>query len=382
MRHLFAFSLVVVIGLSGCAEDDDTGPQRVQIFGINPTTSKYELFVERLNTLTSAQKIRGAVATLRGGGSLVIEEAFVKALTAADEEELLRSELVRGDDPVQAVYEKVDGVLYPKDWETLLMMSLYHHIEKGMDFYRALGVDTSALHSIKCYFNVRVTSFFLAWGAPVFTDNAAYTPVADAFLLFPDFFLNEGIPLVLNQGVVLHEMTHAIKHRLLHGSERIPVYIADNWSRSEINAYRADDEGLADFFAATYLGDPNFIKASISGLDRQLDKERIFSDELFEDLDSRESVYNPYKLGSAIASWLWAIGLDPDERILVAERVLDTLDELRDNLRIARAPYSTTFFIEQVVQHLTPSLQTRACQLLDTRLQGDFRNIPTCNLSL
>jgi hypothetical protein len=370
--------LVVAMGtLWGCElPEDDLGPQTVRVFTPDEA-GVYGLVDRELTTLESARRMRGAAVKMRGGGSVFVEAGILDgSLTADSEEKIRETRLVKGDRRIEAEYLKEDGVLVPTDWDTLVMFSFYHHIEGGLAFFRELGVPDDALRPTRCFFKVRFTSAFV-FGQPLITDNAAYAPAADAFFLFPNQLLNAGVPLALNQGVSVHELSHAVKHRIIHGDKRLSITTED-WTSAAANTYASVDEGLADFFAAHHTGNPNFIEVSIDEsfeLERDISEEKVFSEELLADVDGDGLTYNPYLLGTAVASWLWAITDDVDERGLVAKGVVDTLKNLR---AILGPDYTLTDFLNHVVLHLDAGLQARACELLDKRLGEKFAEVVTC----
>ncbi len=367
----------LVGGLWGCdLPEDDLGPQTVRVFTTDEA-GVYGLVDRELTTLESARRMRGGAVKMRGGGSVFIEAGLLDgSLTADSEEKIRETRLVKGDRRVEAEYLKEEGVLVPTDWDTLVMFSFYHHIERGLGFFQELGVPAQALRPTRCFFKVNFTSAFV-FGQPLITDNAAYAPAADAFFLFPNQVLNSGVPLALNEGVSVHELSHAVKHRIIHGDKRLSITTED-WTRAAANTYASVDEGLADFFAAHHTGNPNFIEVSIDEsfeLERDISEEQVFTEELLSGVDGDELIYNPYPLGTAVASWLWAITGDVEERGLVAKGVVDALNNLRP---ILGPDYALTDFLNHVVLHLDVGFQAQACELLKERLGEQFVEVVTC----
>jgi len=217
------------------------------------------------------------------------------------------------------------------------------------------------------------------WGAPLVTDNAGYTPIADSFLLFPSLILSDSIPLAANQGVVVHELSHAIKHRMLHPNKKLPPYVTEKWPVDASNAYRSDDEGFADFFAAILTQQTNFIGPSLDlpQVDRDLAEPRIFTSELFDSQLNKIENYDPYPLGSCLAAWLWSIGETQDDRLRVGKVVIAALQNMES---ILDADYSLAKLMNHIVSELENEDRQRACTLLDSRLEGQFRKVPECNL--
>ncbi len=375
-----AAPLALVFGAAlGCGVEDDLGPQTVRLIA-RDDSGEYGLRDERLETLESARQVRGQASKVRGGGILLIEETLLKGdLSVETSDDVQQSALVDGHRPVEADYTKAGELLVPRDWESLLMFSFYRHVERGLDYYEDLGVGPAERQTFLAHFNIRFT-LLLAWGTTLIADNAAYAPLEDALLLFPRRSLDEGVPLMANEGVIAHELSHGIKHRIVSPGD-LPLYAEDSWDdRAAINSYRADDEGLADFFAAVMTGDSDFIAPSLVGvdIDRDLSRTRPFTLEMYEDLSDSVAVYNPYELGSALASFLWATAADdPQSRLLLARTVVRTLYEVGPH---EDESYRVPFLIDAIMARAPDALRQRGCELLDELLEGPFREVPTCGL--
>jgi hypothetical protein len=379
LKHLILTLCVILCGL-GCEETNLLGPQDVLIYGFNAQTQEYNLHQSRLETLENARRIRGSAAKLRGGASLNVETLVLSGDLDLKTEAAARDfDLVSGDHAVWAQYEVRDDVIHPIDWESLTMFSFYHHVENGLAFYESLGVPQSALGQLVSHFQVRVSSVLLG-GLPLVGKNAAYTPIDDTLLLFPDFTENNRIPLIINEGVIIHELSHAIKHRIIHGENRLPIPLLEQWEDFALNSYSADDEGIADFFASLYTQNTNFIELSIKSdqIDRDIAVERPFTQELYDALLEESLTYDPYPLGSAIASWLYAIGQNDQDKILnVAQALVQTLINLPAQLD---NKYQFHTLSAALIERLSAELAEEACVLLESRLQGDFRNEAACDI--
>ncbi|MBJ80141.1 MAG: hypothetical protein CMH60_02370 [Myxococcales bacterium] len=370
-------TLCVILTGTACQEANLFGPQTVLIYGFNKESQEYNLHESYLETLENARRIRGQALKMRGGAIINVETLALSGdLDLKTEEQAQNFDLVSADGPVWAQYEVRNDVLHPTDWESLLMFSFYHHVEKGLAFYETLGVPESARGQILTHFQVRVSSLLLG-GLPLIGKNAAYTPVDDAFLLFPDFTESNRIPLLINEGVVVHELSHAIKHRIIHGENRLPIPLRDQWENPALNAYNSDDEGIADFFSSLYTNDPDFIRLSIKdkSLDRDIAIARPFSQELYDNMQEDSLGYDPYPLGSAIASWLYAIGDDETKRTQVAQALVQTLINLEPQLN---ANYHLHTLTQALIANLPDDLAEAGCNLLDERLQGNFREGAPC----
>jgi hypothetical protein len=370
--------ILVLLGV-GCAPEDDVGPQVVRV--LVRDGRDFELRDELLATLESAREVRGSVGELRGGGEIVLEETLLEGdLSRENTDDVQQAVLIKGDGGVEADYVHDGEVLVPRDYETLLLFTFYRHLERALTYYEELGVPPRALEPFTAYFYIRFTAM-LAWGTTLFTDNAAYAPLVDGLLLFPSSALDRGVPLCANDGVVVHELGHGVKHRILSAGRSTPRYVDDDWGLIATNSYRADDEGLADFHAAVLTGDPDFIAPSIPGvgLDRDLREARQFTHELYEELSDGFVSYNPYPLGSALASFLWATaGYSTVKRLSLARTVIAALEALGPSLDDS---YRLPVLLDAIMARAEPSLHDRGCALLETRLEAEFRDVPACGIT-
>src|SRR5688500_9316147 len=67
------------------------------------------------------------------------------------------------------------------DYECLLMLSLYHHLERASIYFETVGVSLEKVRRMLVFYSPTF-SVILSIPIPVFTDNAAYVPGLDAFL--------------------------------------------------------------------------------------------------------------------------------------------------------------------------------------------------------
>lgn len=298
--------LLAVLGAS-CAPGPDIDPaehDQYLVYDWNADAQVYELHPSTIRTLEDPRAISGTVAELRGGGSLIITNTDPQ--TKEDFASLLE---VRKDKTPRAEYFVDDDVVVPFDVDTQLMVTLYHHLERAEDFFVGQGVEP--VGRLKTYYFPQFAIFGLR--LPLLTDNAAYAPTLDAFLIPPTVFLVDDVPLSANRGVIVHEYGHAVFNRLVFGGDRAPEPTWDKTFPADAALQlRSLDEGLADVFGALATQDPNFIAPSISleafGLDRDLRVERVWDSALQTEIDESDSAAgpNPYLLGSVIASAIWA----------------------------------------------------------------------------
>ena len=101
-----------------------------------------------------------------------------------------------------------------------------------------------------------------------------------------------------------------------------------------------------------------------------------FSQELYDAMQEDALSYDPYPLGSAFASWLYAIGQGDEDKLLsIAQICIETLANIEASLN---ADYSLHVLMQALIARLPEELATEACTLLENRLEDDFRQGAPC----
>lgn len=304
--------LLTILGLFAAAcgppgpDVDPTEQQTFLVYDYDPDSEQYRLHESEIRTLDDARTVSGEIAELRGGGKLATVHPDPQT-----RQEIEDSVEVRNDRTPSAEYVIEDGVVVPYDFDTQMMVTLYHHLERANEYFTNLGLEQDRVGTLPVYYYPQIS--VLGISIPVFSDNAAYAFTLDAFLIPPRLILQEDVPLSANRGVIVHEYSHAVFNRVVHEDQRVPDYFVDDYTATVENYIRSLDEGLADVFAGLAVGDPDFISSSISNelfdIDRDLSKKRIWDGELELEIDQSEGSTgqrNPYILGSVIASAIWA----------------------------------------------------------------------------
>lgn len=208
----------------------------------------------------------------------------------------------------------LDGdVAVARDLDSLGLLTGFAHIDRAVDRFEAIGVRFP--DEVPVYYDPTFVNA-ASLGLPT-SDNAAYSPELDAFVLLPTEIL-PGIPLAMNPGVALHELSHRVFYygawnaRLFETLNRVNGQVG---VRATFNRVRAVDEGVADFFAASFISDPRYLDASLIGTDlaaaRDLLPVRDFPNAWLDGLEpTNGDSYDPYPVGVRFASTLWAIASD------------------------------------------------------------------------
>jgi hypothetical protein len=114
------------------------------------------------------------------------------------------------------------------------------------------------------------------------TDNAFYEATTDSMMVVP--YTQENMPIAVNAGILAHEYFHSLYYKLVEkpvfktpGIVHVGSHIVDDIelskptpdnSDADVTEYheffsRALNEGLADFWAWIYTGDPDFLQVSL-----------------------------------------------------------------------------------------------------------------------
>ena len=366
MIRSFLFGLVVVAVMNGVACGVDNQVRDFLVYDVDSSTQQYRLMRSRIETLDNLREGRGSVAKLRGGGKANIENGNPET-----EQEWAEAIVVSGDStPDIQVVMRDNGVAMPWDFHSAMMLTLYHHLEQASLFFDSLGVSPDVVGTMRVYYNMPITVNLWMLPLPLVTDNAAYISTIDAFVIPPQVILND-VPLYANRGVVVHEYSHAVFNRLVDADRRVPVYALESWDNLVVNERRSLDEGVADFFAAVAVSDPNFLAASISdaeelGIDRDVSVERLYDAALRASVQSDDLVdYDPYILGSVVASALWALrgSTDADTVTSAVVGALNRIKGIDERLTL-------TLFFDFVIEGLPADLQEAGCQLFAMRLDA------------
>src|SRR5690349_6809608 len=98
---------------TGCT--DKGGPLDIYVITYDTSSHAFELQAKRVETIDSVAKCAGGTTTL-------IKEPVVRATDDGDIE-------FTGGDPPNILYTEADGAIVPEDWDSLTLLSYYHHLE-------------------------------------------------------------------------------------------------------------------------------------------------------------------------------------------------------------------------------------------------------------
>jgi hypothetical protein len=288
-----------------------------------------------------------------------------------DYEDLLQ---VEGDSPAQIEYTvDEDGTVVPWDFDSAMMLTVYHHTEQASQYFETVGVefeadeDSESLGKIPIYYYPSIGIFGFKLPIPIFVDNAAYAFTLDAFLIPPRFTLSDAVPIFANRGVITHEYGHAVMNRLLYKDNRVPNHFLneEEWTNTEINELGGLDEGIADIYAGLDTQDSNFIGHSISDtdlVDRDMAKVRYYDSAIAAEVTAGQ--FDVHLLGAVVASVLWALRDDVGDDTAYGKIIADTLRDMPN----PTAGWRLAHFFNALYDHLPADVQPDACTLFVDRL--------------
>lgn len=278
-----------------------------------------------------------------------------------------------------------DGAWIGSDFDALMAITVYHHIDESRRHFEDLGLGhtVDALPPIETLYH---PSFVLLGGIalPLLTDNAGYAPLLSAFLIFDELVL-DALPLGANEGVIAHEVSHAIFHHLtdrVHGHD-VPRWMAEDWPDTAVNHWRSVDEGLADVHGAALTGDPDFIRVSTAGLelDRDVSVARTHTEELEERTDVDFAFYDPYPLGSVVASTFWDFGRRLEAEGMPAAEARRSMAEAAFDGALAleaHPAFHTAELLETVARRQSGAFRAAWCASVAEAFDLILDEVPTC----
>ena len=283
----------------------DPASDKFLIYNLDTETGEYELERVSIETLRDVRAVDGDVVEMRGGGNL--KTGISEPTTREEWEQVL---LIENTITPQVEYTvDRDGTVVPWDFDSAMMLTVYHHFERAREYFDALPLSSDVqadlgnrtigqlVDRIPCYYYPSIA--ILGVPIPVFVDNAAYAFTLNGFIVPPRQTLVDAVPIYANRGVITHEYSHAVFNRLVYNGLRVPDPIFEEWDAEPIGTdpfiaaaeLGGLDEGIADIFGAFDTKDPDYIAASIGPelIDRDLAKPRYYEQCLF--MAVRDGVY-------------------------------------------------------------------------------------------
>jgi len=274
----------------------------------------YSLREITLSTLKSTEEVRGLAA------KVYVNPRFT---STGFEGKVARPRLTKSGD-----------VYIPRDIESSLALVVYAQLEQLYFFEQSLGTLSQLRWPRQAGVEVKLDG-----PSTAAFNNAHYFPIPDVMGIVP-FSLGKGVPMAVNQGIVAHEHFHAhFQSQVLKTMEVMPTLATSGMVVEKVRSressrsirslnevvLRGWNEGLADFFGATYMGQADFFSASLPAQRelRALDEApiRFMEGQALQDkaaeapqADTDELLGLAYWQGTALARLLYRISQAPDTK--------------------------------------------------------------------
>lgn len=292
------------VALFGCSDNNsgtnsDPGkPYRAQVVvlsSVAPGSGETGFRVETkpLKFLDSLTQLDGAYLRLVQGGELTIKQI---------EGSIIQSDKFDGGGAPKLRYVVKDGVIVPRDYSTLMMLSAYYQYEQVFDNLKTIAnisIDDFVAKSgkLRVMFepNIRIESE----GSTALVTlklNAAYVSGQKQFVLFQRSAV-EKVPLAANLQVLGHEFGHALFEQSFYQNtfKRCIAGSAADKSARQANrffdgrleqefAIKGINEGFSDFLSYSLTGSADILRSSIDIGTKADERNFIKSNFTFRDL--------------------------------------------------------------------------------------------------
>lgn len=406
-RRLVQAAVVAGLGAmagAGCGPQKAAPVRMMALIQTNQGTfAPKEISVETIGDVVAMQ---GTAAKMVGGAKIVLNfnDPIINATGGNLTEEQIKQVFVKNaGSPPKAAYVEKNGVLWPTDFHTWSMVSMYYNFEQAFKYFQATRVPVQEITSPTVYYTPYF-AFADGNGAEVEQkDNTLFCLPIKAFAILPWDQL-QGVPLGMNQGVIAHEYSHWVFDQRVYGGRAFPQALTTWSGQPQINVLKSLDEGLADFHAYgaschsvagcnTRWIEPSVDKETAD--DRDISKPRCIDASLAQAVGSFSNEMFlqqglEYRLGTIIAATLYQTSKRvPDSLDAVEQAVLASYSDangtspgmeqiLINNLTNPNA-VSVETLLNAVLAH-TPSMEVRTemCNRFIDQLKLQPQFMPAC----
>jgi hypothetical protein len=274
-RSIFKISFVQcsVLFFSSCSDvsPEVSKPYRARILSFASADNqeksvKYSLETKQYNTLENLMSLEGKYFSFVSGGELVIKSV---------EGSKVESDKFTGGSSPHLRYTVEDGVIVPRDYQTLILLSAFHEFEQVFENLESLtGVTPQKFIEkngpLKIMFEPKLA--IDSDGSKIDATiklNAAFVPGKNQFILFRRSNV-ENVPLAGNLQVIAHELGHSLFERSFYNG----TYEACNADESSNDRYFKGrysgeyaisglNEGFADVVSWAMTGSTDILRSSI-----------------------------------------------------------------------------------------------------------------------
>jgi len=347
---LAATSLLLI---TSCGQETPDKPYRAKIVAFTP--DGYRLKTVQFQTLEDIDTLKGPIGRFIGNAALDGNSEIEEIIDPRKKDSIY---IDRGQN-VRLDYKVRGGTVYPRNYDTMALLSLYYHYEKTVLYWtQEMDLPFDDFGALRIFYAPRIK----ATGKEGSIDstvkvNAAFLPGPRDLFFFQTSGV-EQIPITMNLGVIAHEFSHAI-FDFRFADKNASLYLAGTEDTQD--QLRGINEGIADFYAYLVTRRPEDLGESLPVLaaERTLPVGWTYSS--LADADCHGGFYCK---GSILASALYELSqhaeLSPN---LVGKMVYDALPQFRKNWQEhADDPdFNYHFLIKEIIEVADPSLHSILC---------------------
>jgi hypothetical protein len=353
-------------------QQDSVGSSPFKAKVVTRSQGEYGLKVVTIKTLNSIDTLDGSIAVVKGNASLDISAASSDVVTSDNPDRLYSHK----GESINLDYEVKDGIVIPRNFDSMSMLTAYYHFEKIFTFWQQnfdLSLEKFSKTRIFIDPKIEVNQDGVS-ASGTLKINAAFIPGPRDFWLFKTSPI-EKIPLKMNLGVLAHEFTHSIFD--LYFAEKDPSFY-DSEDTNSSYILSAINEGLADYFSWVVTGDTDEFNNSLDAFkkNRTLPVEWTIKDVVTKREGSKSSEQGTqqcegsfYCEGSVLASALYEISfLEGNTPVSVGKIVLTSLSALRDDWIATKK--TGKFDHDKLINQIQSRLQintSESCQIFKNR---------------
>ncbi len=340
----------------------------------------FKLAQVHVNTLTSLRHLQGSAGQVTAGGTVQVKSAAIRAPGAAASS--LRSAfIVAQPTTVQLTWNTLNDIVYPEDFASLELLSTYYNMEKARSALAVWGLTTLPARTIVAHAAISDENGL----SPLPDGELYYAPLATFFA--PAATAKEQVPAAFNLGAVAHALAHQAIEEMVWGGAVLPApELAAGTSAASItlrHVARSMAEGIADYLGVSAAEDTHWFDHSLQkdAVARALDSIHCGTADMQNALaiDDAQLLYDPYPLGSVIASALWDEGSATTNQN-TAKGVLAALPDL--GTKAAAGPLSLAAVLDTLAAHSPADQRGDLCGLFLNRfapLSVTSASLPSCS---
>lgn len=340
----------------------------------------FKLAQVHVNTLTSLRHLQGSAGQVKAGGTVHVKSGAIRA-PGATVDSLRSAFIVAQPTTVQLTWNTLNDIVYPEDFASLELLSTYYNMEKARAALALWGLTALPPRTVVAHATISDENGI----SPLPDGELYYAPLATFFA--PAATPQEAVPAAFNLGAVAHALVHEAIEETVWGGALLPApeLLAGNDTATLVARHvaRSMAEGIADYLGVSVAEDPRWFDHSLQkdAAQRALDSIHCGTADMQSALavDDAQVLYDPYPLGSVIASALWDEGSASTNQN-TAKGVLAALPDL--GTKAAGGTLALAAVLDTLVAHSPDGQRGDLCGLILNRfvpLAVTSASLPSCS---